>query len=272
MLRAFWYSKPHLNKGSVINFGDELSRSLIEKISKKSVKWVDPQNQTFFDRNFTSHILAIGSILHFGAKNSKVWGSGLIKTTSKAPDASYYAVRGKFTQKELTNRGYKVPEVYGDPGLLTPRYYNLDHNPKNYKIGIIPHYIEFDEINTTFLQNNFSKEFVMIDLRKSIEEVLDTIAQCEYIVSSSLHGIIVPQSFSIPTLRISFTDKILGDGIKYRDYFDSVGIEQYEVPSVTINNFDEGNLLDLIERHSKYLVIKNDLVNIQDKLLQVKPF
>jgi hypothetical protein len=272
MLKAFWYSKPQMNRGRVINFGDELSDFLLQQISGKSVKWINPQKQNFFERTFTTHILSIGSILHFGAKNSLVWGSGLIERTSKAPNAKYFAVRGKHTRKELLNRKFKVPEIYGDPGLLTPRYFDFRNSNKKYKLGIIPHYVEFDEVNQWYEMNHLSKEFKMIDLRLPVQNVLRVINECEAIVSSSLHGIIVPQAYSIPTLRVSFTNKILGDGIKYADYFDSVGISHYDVPFVNEKDFNEENLLEVLSNNNKDLLIKKDLIRIQDDLLKAKPF
>jgi hypothetical protein len=261
-----------MNRGNVINFGDELSCQLIEKISGKEVKWILPQKQNIFEKNFTKHVLAIGSILHFGAKNSLVWGSGLIEKSSKAPDAKYFAVRGKFTRKELLNRGYSIPEVYGDPGLLAPIYFDYKKTSKKYKVGIIPHYVEYDEVKKMFIKNNFSSEFKMIDLRSPVKQVLNEINQCQTIVSSSLHGIIIPQAYRIPTLRVSFTNKIIGDGIKYADYFDSVGIEHYKVPKLESENFNELVLLDLIDKQKGNLLINIELELMQDQLLKVKPF
>lgn len=270
-LKVFWYSRPHLNRGNITNFGDELSYLLIQKISGKNVKWIYPLKQNFLQKKISSHILGIGSILHFSADNSKVWGSGLIEKKSFAADAKYFAVRGKYTRRELLNRGYEIPEIYGDPGLLTPLYYPNNYL-KKFKIGIIPHYVEFDEIYAWYIKNNFSKEFLMIDLRNPVELVLKQINECDIIISSSLHGIIIPQAYRVPTLRVSFTDKILGDGIKYQDYFDSVGIAEYSAPIIKKASFKESEILNLVDKFSNYLHINEDLDKIQNDLLNCKPF
>lgn len=272
MIKAFWYSKPHLAGENLINFGDELSHILLSKISGQKIKWINPKKQLIYERYLTKHVLAIGSILHFGAKNSLVWGSGLIEKKSKASNCTYYAVRGEHTRKELLNRGFSVPPVFGDPALLTPKYFTFPNTLNKYKVGIIPHYVEFDQINNFFKQQNFSSEFKMIDLRNPINQVLQEINECEFIISSSLHGVIVPQAYNIPTLRISFTNKIVGDGIKYADYFASVGISNYEPKFLNASIFEEKTILFLLKNNENNLLINNDLIRIQDELLKVKPF
>jgi pyruvyltransferase len=272
MLKLFWYSRSHLKRGNVINFGDELSKYLLEKISNETVEWVNPKQQNLFSRLFSSHILGIGSILHFGAKNSLVWGSGLIETNSFAPDAKYFAVRGKYTRNELLKRGYKIPEVYGDPALLCPKYFPIINNNPINKIGIIPHYVEFDDVKIWFDKINISNEVILIDLRKNVLEVLDEINSCSMIISSSLHGIIVPQSYNIPTLRINISDKIYGDDIKYKDYFSSVGIKEYDIMHFNKDNLTVNSILEYFKINEKNKLINNDLEILQNNLLAVRPF
>jgi pyruvyltransferase len=272
MLKLFWFSRLHFKRDNVTNFGDELSKELIEKISGEKITWVNPQKQNLYDRYFTKNILGIGSILHFSAKNSLVWGSGLIKTDSFASNCQYFAVRGKYTRNELVSRGYKVPEVFGDPGLLTPKIFPKTIGTASKKIGIIPHYVEYDYVKEKLLNNEKSDELIVIDLRENIEMVLNQMMSCEYILSSSLHGIIVPQAYNIKTLRVSFTEKIYGDGIKYLDYFDSVKIEPYELLNINESNFNMRTFENFIKKFEKFSHPNIDIVNIQDKLLAVKPF
>lgn len=272
MIKLFWYSKTHLKRGHVLNFGDELSRDIVQELSGKRVKWVNPLEQNLIQKNFSNHVLGLGSILHFGAKNSLVWGSGLIDSKSSAPDAKYFAVRGKYTRNELLKRGCKVPQVYGDPGLLTSKLFPNLISVKQYKIGVIPHYVEFDEVNLWYLSNNTSNEILMIDLRDNIKTVLGKILSCEYIISSSLHGIIIPQSYNIPTLRAVFTNRIIGDGIKYEDYFDSVGIDSYKPLVFSNKNFTDVNLNKFTDKFDSYGRINNSLLKLQNSLNAVKPF
>ena len=64
--------------------------------------------------------------------------------------------------------------------------------------------------------------FIVNLLTKNIENVIDEILACEYIISSSLHGIIVANVYQIPAIWLRYSDKLSGDDIKFYDYFSSV--------------------------------------------------
>lgn len=270
MIKLFWFSRKHLGRDTILNFGDELSPFIVQKLSSESIQWIDPREQSFYQKYFTKNLLAVGSILHFGSSNSNVWGSGLISSNAEAPNASYFATRGKYTRSILLSRNFKVPEVYGDPALLLPKIYPMDISTPTFKLGIIPHYVEYEDVFKRFKE--VSDEIIVIDLRDSIKNIMSKIKKCSLIISSSLHGIIVPQAYNIPTLRVEFSDKIYGDGIKYRDYFDSVGIPYYEPINLKEKNVDVQYLLSFFKNNRSITVLNYDLDKIQDNLLKASPF
>ncbi|HCI5723053.1 TPA: hypothetical protein NPO34_005233, partial [Klebsiella variicola subsp. variicola] len=101
------------------------------------------------------------------------------------------------------------------------------------------------------------------------EFVVDEIISCEYILSTSLHGVIVAQAYDIPTLWIKHND-INTDGIKFYDYFDSVGITPYdgfEDYESLINDYESAFV-----KHASISKITTNLKKMQDNLLSVAPF
>ncbi len=248
------------------NYGDLLSKYLVEKISGKEVKWVHPKKQPWYKWDKTNYV-TIGSIIHHASKDSIVWGSGIIDKKQPIEKADFRAVRGPQTREFLLDLGYECPEIYGDPALLIPKYYHPEIE-KKHKLGIIPHYHDFK-----FVSENYNKypEVLVIDLMTmDVEEVTGQILSCEKTISSSLHGIIVSHAYQIPSLWVEFSDKIFGDGIKYRDYLESIGIPFYQAEFL-----DNKMPLQEIERlFEKYpgLPEEGKVEKLCDELVEVCPF
>ena len=99
-------------------------------------------------RSQKDNYLAIGSTLGMLTnEHTIVWGSGTIDD-SRVLDChpkKILAVRGPLTRQWLLKQGVDCPEVYGDPALLLPRLYTPSVQKKRYKLGIIPHYDDFNQ-------------------------------------------------------------------------------------------------------------------------------
>jgi len=244
------------NEGA--NFGDILNYSLISMISNKKV--INIRSKYFF----SSHYLVIGSILDASTNKSIVWGSGYI-SADKRYDAKFeeiFAVRGRLTRDIINSLGDFCPEVYGDPALLLPLFYK-PIIVKKYKIGIIPHYVDTESHSfIKFVENN--KDIKVINLiNPNALEVVDQILECDFILSSSLHGLIVSDAYNIPNQWIKISENITGGEFKYFDYFSSVG----KTDSMPIQLKDIGNIKDYVE-NIRYNPIKFD----SEKLLLACPF
>ena len=201
-----------------------LSKYLVEKISGRPVKFVHPKKQPWYKINKTNY-LAAGSIIHHASKHSIVWGSGIIDHEQSIQNADFRAVRGPETRKHLLELGYNCPEVYGDPALLMPLVYNPQVK-KKYKIGIIPHYHDYSQVQEWYKND---AEILVIDLMTlDVEEVTRQILSCEKTISSSLHGVIVSHAYQIPSVWVKFSEKIFGNDIKYKDYLESVELPFYQ--------------------------------------------
>ena len=219
----FWWSEVKFTFKEKENYGDLLSKYLVKKISGREVKWVHPKKQPWYKLN-KKNFVAIGSVLHHASKESIVWGSGIIDREQKVEKADFRAVRGPRTKEFLLKLGYTCPAVYGDPALLLPEYFGPEVE-KKYKMGVIPHYHDYQLAKEVFLEH---KDILVIDLMTlDVEEVTRQIMSCEHNISSSLHGLIVSHAYNIPCTWVEFSNKLFGDGIKFADYFESVGIEKY---------------------------------------------
>lgn len=257
MIRMWW----HKNNGQY-NFGDELGPYLVEKLSGKKVRYTNITRLPF-----PKTLITIGSILAVSTRNCKVWGSGIINYNDSIHGGTFYAVRGPVTQKKLRESGFKVPEAIGDPGLLLPLVYHPKVN-KKFKVGIIPHIVDLEAISRAVGSNDVN----IIDLGQHIEKVVNEILSCEMILSTSLHGVIVSHAYQVPALWFRASDKLFGDGSKFLDYFQSVGIEATEPVQFDYSNFSM-NAVDALMRDFKTASLPNvDLNHIRHGLLNAAPF
>jgi len=248
------------------NYGDLLSKYLVEKISGKEIQWVNPKKQPWYKWDKTNYV-TIGSIIHHASKDSIVWGSGIIDKVQVLAKADFRAVRGPQTRKFLLELSYECPEVYGDPALLLPKYYHPEVE-KRYKLGIIPHYHDFKYVSENYMNN---PEILVIDLMTlDVEEVTREILSCEKTISSSLHGVIVSHAYEIPSIWVEFSDKIFGDGIKYRDYLEAVEIPFYQAESLD-RKLSLNEIENLFEKYPT-LPEKGKIEMLCEELMKVCPF
>ncbi|RMA57983.1 polysaccharide pyruvyl transferase [Ulvibacter antarcticus] len=248
------------------NYGDLMGKYLAEKISGKKVVWAHPKKKKL--KNLFSPIyVTIGSILANVTSNCIVWGSGIISKEYPVKRAAFLAVRGPYTREFLLDSGYDVPEVYGDPALLLPDYYNPKLE-KKYKLAVVPHYNDYKALEE---QYKSEKDILIIDLMTDdIEATTDLFLQSERVISSSLHGLIVAHAYGIPAIWTPFSDKLFGDGIKFKDYFASVDIPYYQMPiqkkKMTLAD------IDVLFREHPSLVELEKIKQLRVDLMEVCPF
>lgn len=265
-IRVFWWNEKIIQGKAKENYGDLLGKYLVEKISKKKVVFAWPKKFSVLDW-FSPIYVTIGSILTNVNHKCIIWGSGIISQDSKIKNAVFLAVRGPQTRKYLLSLGYEVPEVYGDPALLLPDYVNPIVN-KKYKYGIVPHYNDYKIIQDWFQGQSHIKIIDM--MTNDIEAKTIEFLECERIISSSLHGIIIAHAYGIPAVWQKFSDKVFGDDIKYQDYFESVQLPYY-YPTIQINEFSESELVDLFTKNIN-LPDKKVVESLKKGLMEVCPF
>jgi hypothetical protein len=265
-IRLFWFSEVQLMGKQLENYGDLIGKYLVEKIAKKKIIFSNPKKFSFHD--FLNPIyFTAGSILAHVNSKCIVWGSGIIERKEIVESAHFLATRGPQTRNRLMELGYKVPELYGDPALLLPEYYNPILE-KKYEIGIIAHYNDFKLVKNLYKNNKTIKVIDLMTL--DVESKTDEILACKRIISSSLHGIIVAHAYNIPAIWIQFSNKLFGDGIKFQDYFESVGIKPYK-SKLECQSYKLEELIKYFDQYQN-LPLQSRITELQKGLMGVCPF
>lgn len=131
----------------------------------------------------------------------------------------YLCVRGKKT-RSILHLPTSVP--CGDGGLLIKEAYLRSGGVlenKSHLLGIVPHYVDHKCVSMMDIVQD--KRVLLINVLGDVEGTFKQIARCEYILSSSLHGLVAADSLGIPNRRFTtLTSKgIHGKGFKYADYY-----------------------------------------------------
>ena len=226
-----------------------------------------------------------------------VWGSGFIKDPESSDERlmrrlNIRAVRGKITLERLRRlTGNALDNVaIGDPGLLASRLYPAKKVP--FRVcGIIPHHAELAEIKRSdeivateresgILLDSTVKAMPLFErLAKSIpgavvlnpesapKTVIGRVSECETVLSSAMHGLIVADSFGIPNIRVVASDSLMGGDYKFRDYYSAFPLDRYR--QLDIRSDIPTDLLEFIREG--YIDPMNDVRRIQDSLIYVFP-
>ena len=132
------------------------------------------------------------------------------------------AVRGPRSREICLRNGVDCPAIHGDPALLMPEVYRpavrIEH-----ALGIVPHYVDQ---NTPFIARCRAEGLKVINVFSEIESFVDQVVGCAGILSSSLHGLICADAYGVPSRWIRISDRVLGNGFKFRDYYASQGVEE----------------------------------------------
>ena len=246
----FWYSYPN----EIPNIGDYLGRFIVQNMSEEKVTYTD------IATNIPKYA-TIGSIINQNVgENTTFWGSGIKSEKWVPPSHSkYLAVRGPLTYRLLCKNEIHCHKIFGDPALLLPFILEKPNQSKSYKIGIIPHYFDEKYVREEF--ENYDTEDVTIIscITDDVGAFVGKICQCEFIVSSSLHGVIISHAYGIPSLWIRFSeDDRIGSSssFKFHDYFLTCGIELYTPPVINpIKDYRE--VLKMIKDHAYLMSINN---------------
>jgi len=277
------------------NLGDVLSYYLLDKLGVLYVK-TTPYNANlcmigsildlcFFKNRCNNKSLKIfikntvSRILHFFLKRDlHIWGSGFIseyeqikheKLERFVNPIKIHALRGRISksrcEKVLSNNLDDV--TLGDPGLLSNILINFTKEDKKYDVGIVPHFVDKDNKYLSNIDLK-SKTKVIIDITADAIEILKKVAQCKVILSSALHGLIVADSFNIPNQWVVFSDNVIGDGYKFKDYYSVFNIDNPKLIDLRKEKIGDKDIDYIIKN---YIIAKKHVDNICANLLKTFP-
>jgi pyruvyltransferase len=207
-LPLYYWQQP-----SFINFGDYISLKIVERMVGGPVR-VHKYKPGVSEKR----LLAIGSLLFCAKDDDVIWGSGTNGKRASKKDYVFTrldvrSVRGPLTRDFLMNK-YDIacPEIYGDPALLMPYLFpefKRSEQPTNEYI-VIPHFSEKKLLPKELYLN-------IIYPTDPWDEIVAKILDSKFVISSSLHGIIIAEAFGIPAryLRVTENEPLL----KYYDYY-----------------------------------------------------
>jgi hypothetical protein len=194
------------------NIGDALNVYLVKKITGKTPVYSPVGNRH-------KKYMCIGSILNHADRDTIVWGSGIANNQSdRISPCDIRAVRGPYTRNRALDCGVECPEVYGDPAAIMPMFYNPDIE-KQYELGVIPHYVNQVECI------DYPSGGKLINVFDDPETFVNQLKACKKVLCSSLHGLVLAQAYGIPWGWFEGTVPLGGDGVKFWDFFYSVGIK-----------------------------------------------
>jgi pyruvyltransferase len=235
----------NVKENNCSNFGDCITPFIYESFFLKR-----PIIDLKGGKNKEDVVFGAGSILNNSRNNSIIWGTGFMYGTEIIQKPKkILSVRGPLTRKRLLELDIKCPENYGDIGLILPYFY-FPEVKKKYKLGIIPDYIDKNTFKKIYKSND--KNVKIIDVIQPVQNVINDILSCEVTMSSSLHGIIVSHAYNVKCMWIKITDKIGGDTFKFRDYYGSLDIDNYNemLPYSYSNQISTSEAIELINNYS----------------------
>jgi len=225
-----------VNEGLIAqNWGDKLNPELVSHLSGRPVfHWKD-----WPDLSRAGDVYSvIGSHIARSRSNWIVWGTGFInsKDQIKTAPRAVRAVRGPLTREKLLAQGIDCPKIYGDPALLYPALYPAQRRPE-WDLGIIQHIRESKVVPLPRRCGEISVK--VIDITGCLRDVVDEIVRCRRIVSSSLHGLIASHAYGVPAVWVKGSNLPKGDGVKFRDYWSTIGQPAVEPRIVDVDTTAE---------------------------------
>lgn len=243
-------------EGTTQNVGDWLSVVIVNEVAKLNNIDINATVEK------TKHLYAVGSILP-NLQDATIWGSGFLKDITKQkrfpltafyhkhfPSTDVRAVRGPLSKEIFERMGIHCPDVFGDPAILMPMFYQPKVTEEREYI-LIPHYNDF--------QKHSNNANCISTWTNDYKAFIDKICSAKLVISSSLHGIILAEAYGKPAIMLK--NSASSDTFKYRDYYLSTGRNDFPIVST----------LEEALKTSCSIPDSNRLAQMQHRLLEAFP-
>lgn len=233
-IRTSYFARVH-------NVGDRINPSVVTAITGRRTRRFAGQDEP--------HLLAIGSVMSNATAMSQVWGTGVMHPDlgiGTAPAANFHALRGRLSHAAMRQAGVLVGDVpLGDPGYLAPRLLGIERAaPPKFRVGLVCHYV--DRFNPILRRMMGESGVADLNVYDPPDLFLARMAECETVISSSLHGLIFAEALDIPNLWIKAGDDIAGGDFKFRDWFSTT-----RRPQVTHHLLTVGDTAEALARNAE---------------------
>lgn len=245
-IHCFWWDM-------LPNFGDEFTPYLLPRYGFMPLLR-PPEHAGFF---------GVGSILQWAPETTDaiIWGSGAKDATTDLvrPHARVLALRGHLTQQAM---GVGDSVALGDPGLLASRW--ISRSPRSGTVGVVLHYSHADADFAQRLRTRLSGTVRFIDPTGPLPSVVTEINGCDVILTTSLHGLIVADSYGIPAVW-SLPEPILpGGAFKFDDY-ESV-VEPVRARRVDITDMTSTDVIRRAAAGVNVSAVRRAAMDLEDSL------
>lgn len=232
------------NLGALGNLGDMLSPLIIAALTGRQIA---------FRPHFWpgERLTALGTIGHSQVAGTvHVWGTGFQsqprhRFSGQARSMGWrftrynvHAIRGPLSAQVLRLGGYSVPDIFGDPAWFLPGLWP-DRSHKTIELGVLLHKSEIDQNSMDIRHPPFERykiptelagsiKLFSLQIPRSVAAIANKIAEilsCKRILSTSLHGLVLAETYGIPCAAFDFHD---GDSGRVRP-FDESGLLDHRI-------------------------------------------
>lgn len=201
------------------NLGDTLSALVVAGMAGVTVR------RAGFDQPI-ERMVGVGTIGH-NQRNGILhfWGTGvdaernpvdpLVRGYVRPADTEFHihALRGPNSARTLRAAGMDVPDIFGDPVWMLPRFWPMKDVEKTHDLGVILHITELEDrtpeagVKPTLrrygIPDDFKGRIRLINTHcaptpEGMKAKVAEIVSCRAIVSTSLHGLVISETYGIP--------------------------------------------------------------------------